>query len=92
MLMVIDPEKRVAKDHPLRRIKQLAEEALAQLSPVFDEIYSMLGRRSIPPERLLKASLLMADENDGRSAPNSISRASESPDACLPCGGCLQSH
>ena len=29
MLVVIDPEKRVAKDHPLRRIKQLAHEALA---------------------------------------------------------------
>lgn len=60
MLMVIDPEKRVAKTHPLRRIKQLAEEGLAQLSPVFDQMYSAVGRPSIPPERLLKASLLMA--------------------------------
>src|SRR6516225_5314409 len=60
MLVVIDPEKRVAKDHPLRRIKQMAQEALAQLSPVFDEIYSAVGRPSIPPERLLKASVLMA--------------------------------
>ena len=60
MLVVIDPEKRVAKDHPLRRIKQLAEEALGQLSPVFDQMYSALGRPSIPPERLLRASLLMA--------------------------------
>src|SRR5205085_5071854 len=60
MLVVIDPEKRVAKHHPLRRIKQLAEEVLTQLSPVFDRIYSTVGRPSIPPERLLKASLLMA--------------------------------
>ena len=60
MLVVIDPEKRVAKDHPLRRIKQLAHEALAQLGPVFDQMYSAVGRPSIPPERLLKASLLMA--------------------------------
>ena len=60
MLVVIDPEKRIAKDHPLRRIKHLAEEALTQLSPVFDQMYSGLGRPSIPPERLLKASLLMA--------------------------------
>src|SRR5215468_364802 len=60
MLVVINPEKRVARDHPLRRIKQLAEEALTQLSPVFDQMYSALGRPSIPPERLLKASLLMA--------------------------------
>jgi len=28
--MMIDPEKRVARDHPLRQIKQLTEEALAQ--------------------------------------------------------------
>jgi hypothetical protein len=44
MLVVIDPEKRVAKDHPLRRIKQLAEAALAQLSPVFEQMYSALGK------------------------------------------------
>jgi hypothetical protein len=36
----------------------LAQEALAQLSPVFDEMYSAVGRPSIPPERLLKASRL----------------------------------
>jgi hypothetical protein len=41
-------------------IKQLAEEALAKLSPVFDAMYSSVGRPSIPPERLLKATLLMA--------------------------------
>jgi transposase len=38
----------------------LADAALAQLSPRFDEMYSAVGRPSIPPERLLKASLLMA--------------------------------
>lgn len=60
MLMVIDPEQRVPKEHPLRRIKQLADAALAELSPIFDAMYSAVGRPSIPPERLLKASLLMA--------------------------------
>jgi len=60
MLIVIDPEKRVPKDHPLRRVKQLAEVALSRLSPVFDQMYSAVGRPSLPPERLLKASLLMA--------------------------------
>ena len=60
MLVVINPEQRVPKGHPLRRIKALADAALAQLSPVFDEMYSAVGRPSIPPERLLKASLLMA--------------------------------
>ena len=60
MLMVIEPEKRVPKEHPIRRIKQVAEAALAERSPLFDEMYSAVGRPSIPPERLLKASLLMA--------------------------------
>src|SRR5215471_6193492 len=60
MLVMINPEQRVPKDHPVRRIKQLAEAALKHLSPVFDQMYSEVGRPSIPPERLLKASLLMA--------------------------------
>jgi transposase len=60
MLTLISPEKRVPANHPLRPIKQLAEEALAKLSPVFDAMYSSVGRPSIPPERLLKATLLMA--------------------------------
>ena len=46
-------------DHPLRTIKVLADEALARLSPEFDRMYADVGRPSIPPERLLKASLLM---------------------------------
>src|SRR5215471_9192070 len=60
MLMVLNLEERISKEHPLRRIKYLAELALKELSPIFDQMYSALGRPSIPPERLLKASLLMA--------------------------------
>jgi transposase len=60
MLVVINPEQRVPQGHPLRRIKVLADAALKELSPVFDQMYSAVGRPSIPPERLLKASLLMA--------------------------------
>ena len=33
---------------------------LARLSPLFDSMYSKRGRPSIPPEHLLKASLLIA--------------------------------
>ena len=54
------PEQRVKGDHPLRRIKPLADAALKDLSPTFQKMYSTTGRPSIPPERLLKASLLMA--------------------------------
>jgi transposase len=60
MLMIMEPGDRVPREHPLRRVKELADAALAQLSPLFDEMYSLIGRPSIPPERLLKASLLMA--------------------------------
>jgi len=60
MLMGIDGEKRVPKERPIRRIRQLAEAALERLSPLFEEMYSAVGRTSIPPELLLKASLLMA--------------------------------
>lgn len=60
MLAFVDLESRVPRDHPLRSIKALADEALARLSPTFDAMYSAIGRPSIPPERLLKASLLMA--------------------------------
>ncbi len=60
ILVVINPEQRVPKGHPPRRVKALADAALARLSPRFDEMYSAVERRSIPPERLLKAALLMA--------------------------------
>ena len=60
MLVVFAIEQRVAKEHPLRRIKELVDAVLQKLSPLFDQMYSAVGRPSIPPERLLKASLLMA--------------------------------
>jgi transposase len=60
MLSLLSPEKRVPAKHPLRAVKALADAALAELSPTFDAMYSGLGRPSIPPERLLKSSLLMA--------------------------------
>ena len=60
MYSTISPEKRVPADHPLRPIKLLVEKILAQLSPEFDAMYSAVGRPSIPPERLLKAIVLMA--------------------------------
>jgi hypothetical protein len=44
--------------HPLRKVKRFADRPLASLSPSFDVMYRAGGRPSIPPERLLKASLL----------------------------------
>jgi transposase len=60
MLAFVDLEERVPPSHPLRVVKQFADRALAELSPVFDAMYAAGGRPSIPPERLLKASLLIA--------------------------------
>jgi transposase len=56
----IDLETRVPKDHPLRAIRDIANEALAELSGDFAALYAPLGRPSIPPEKLLRASLLQA--------------------------------
>jgi hypothetical protein len=59
MLAFVDLESRLPLDHPLRTVKRFADEALAALSPLFETMYADSGRPSIPPERLLKASLLM---------------------------------
>ena len=53
-------EDRIAGDHPLRVIRGLVEEVLDQLSGRFSDLYSGTGRPSIPPEQLLKATLLQA--------------------------------
>ena len=53
-------EARVPKDHPLRPIRQIVDEALGALSPAFEKLYARFGRPSIPPERLLRALLLQA--------------------------------
>ena len=60
MLCLLSPADRVPKDHPLRAVKVLADKALADLSSQFDAMYSVVGRPSIPPERLLKSMILMA--------------------------------
>lgn len=58
MFSYVSPEDRVAADHPLRPIRRMTDRALAQLSSKFEELYSPLGRPSVPPEKLLRALLL----------------------------------
>ena len=60
LMLGLTPERFVPRDHPLRRIKPLVDSALDRMSPLFDEVYAAGGRPSIPPEQLLKSSLLMA--------------------------------
>lgn len=60
MFSYLSPEAMVPPDHPLRVIRPLVNAALGCLSPAFDELYSEIGRPSIPPEQLLRALLLQA--------------------------------
>src|SRR5438874_3904237 len=54
----LSPETRVRRDHPLRAIRAMMDEALNPLSPLFEAMYATTGRPSIPPEKLLRAQLL----------------------------------
>jgi transposase len=56
----VAPEARVPADHPLRAIRVYADEALRRMSRVFAQMYAEGGRESVPPETLLKSTLLMA--------------------------------
>jgi hypothetical protein len=60
MLAFIDPKTRALPDHPLRTIKAVSDRVLTRLSLEFDHICLAVGRPSIPVERQLKASLLIA--------------------------------
>ncbi|MBZ9798796.1 IS5 family transposase [Mesorhizobium sp. ES1-4] len=56
----VDLEARVRRDHPLRHVRGIVNEALAALQRDFAALYSLIGRPSIPPEKLLRAMLLQA--------------------------------
>jgi transposase len=58
MFSYLSPEQRVPSDHPLRAIRQITDTVLKQLSQLFSGMYAKVGRRSIPPEKLLRALLL----------------------------------
>ena len=60
LFVKINLEGLVPADHPLRAIKRMADEALAGMGRTFAAAYSPVGRPSIPPERLLKALVLMS--------------------------------
>jgi hypothetical protein len=49
MFSYLSPEQRVREDHPLRAIRTMADQALANMSARFDAMYATTGRPSIPP-------------------------------------------
>jgi transposase len=60
MFSYVRLEERVPRDHPLRAVRALVDEVLAELSVEFEKLYARVGRPSIPPEHLLRALLLQA--------------------------------
>ncbi len=60
MLTTLSPEELIPADHPIRRIRVVVDEVLAGLDGEFTAMYATTGRPSVPPEQLLKATVLMA--------------------------------
>ena len=60
MLTSLCTEDLIPRDHPIRRIRKVVDEVLVELDGEFDAMYSTIGRPSVPPELLLKATILMA--------------------------------
>jgi len=60
MLTTLSTEDLIPKDHPIRRIRTVVDEVLGDLDGEFEAMYSKVGRPSVPPEALLKATILMA--------------------------------
>jgi transposase len=54
----VDVEARIPAKHPLRAMRRLTDAALADLDGAISGLYGGFGRPSIPPERLLRATLL----------------------------------
>lgn len=59
MFSYVTLAQRIRADHPARQIRVLVDRALERLDSEFDKLYAEIGRPSIAPERLLRASLLM---------------------------------
>ena len=54
----VDLEDRIPARHPLRKVRQVVNDALTSLDAEFDGLYAADGRPSIAPERLIRASLI----------------------------------
>ena len=60
LFSTVSPDARVPQDHPLRPIRTMVDAALKEMDQDFNALYAASGRDSIPPEKLLRAQLLMA--------------------------------
>ena len=60
MLLGMTPNDFIPAGHPIRAIRDIVDGVLTELSTTFDNMYKATGRPSVPPEHLLKATILMA--------------------------------
>lgn len=60
MLTTLSAEDLIPRDHPIRRIRAVLDVVLAELDGQFSAMCAAGGRPSVPPEQLLKATVLMA--------------------------------
>src|SRR5262245_33879706 len=60
MLTSLSTEELIPPDHPIRRIRVVVDAVVAELDDTFTGMYAAGGRRSVPPETLLKSTVLMA--------------------------------
>lgn len=58
MFSYVSVDARVPADHPIRKLRELVDGVLREMDGLFEARYAKTGRPSIPPERLLRASLL----------------------------------
>jgi transposase len=58
MFSYIDLESRIPQSHPIRKVRQVVDAALSEIEGQVDEMHAAGGRPSIPPEMLIRASLL----------------------------------
>ena len=62
MFSYVSLEDRILAEHPLRRLRVLADAILASMSPLFDASYSHIGRPSVAPEKLLQVLCTVRSE------------------------------
>jgi len=59
LFSTVNPSDRVPQDHPLRPIRTMVNAALKEMDTEFNLLYAATGRDSIPPEKLLRAQVIM---------------------------------
>jgi transposase len=59
-LTSLSAEELIPADHPIRKIRTVVDTVLVDLDDTFEAMYASGGRRNVPPETLLKATVLMA--------------------------------